>query len=134
MKPLLLTALLLYGVFPAAADDLGATPLHDAVWLGQLEAVRSLVAAGADVNARDNKGRSPLHYATLEPDTSKAQALIEAGANLDARDNDGTKPVDLAAEKSMLAMVGLLTSAARKKHAHEVAPPARERSRERSRS
>jgi len=33
----------------------------DAVFDGNIEAVKQHIAAGTDVNAKDNRGRTPLH-------------------------------------------------------------------------
>src|SRR5271166_6548298 len=49
-----------------AADSLGGTALHDAVWAGEKAIVAVLLDAGADVNAHHREGGStPLHYAVV---------------------------------------------------------------------
>jgi GNAT superfamily N-acetyltransferase len=46
------------------AGDLGATPLHDAVWRNDLELVRALLAADPDLEAKDRQYQStPLGWA-----------------------------------------------------------------------
>ena len=43
-------------------DDLGATPLHDAVWLGEEAIVRLLVDRGARVDSKHTEaGSTPWH-------------------------------------------------------------------------
>ncbi|NNU26940.1 ankyrin repeat domain-containing protein [Isoptericola sediminis] len=45
------------------ADRGGRTPLHSAALDGDVEEVRSLVAAGCDPGAADRSGFTPLHFA-----------------------------------------------------------------------
>jgi len=42
------------------------TPLHQAATLGRLESIKSLIAAGAAVNAANEKGSIPLHISALK--------------------------------------------------------------------
>jgi ankyrin repeat protein len=62
-----------------------------------IEEVRSLIAAGADLNARDMLGKTALHKAASAGYTEIAKDLIEAGAALEARDNLDRTPFHLAA-------------------------------------
>jgi ankyrin repeat protein len=61
----------------------GWTPLHIAVIEEQVEIVRLLVAAGADVAARTEHGRTPLHVA-LRFASSVVPVLLELGSVVDA--------------------------------------------------
>ena len=63
--------------------------LYRAVWTGDLETVKKLVAEGADANESDEEGNLLLHEAILRGHTEVAQALIEAGADVDAQDAGG---------------------------------------------
>ena len=61
MKHLLLTTI-------AAVVLVGCGPsvdIHDAAALGNIEAVKQHLAAGADVDAKDSDGWTPLAYAAL---------------------------------------------------------------------
>ena len=91
MKHLLLTtiaAVLLVGCGPSTRD----ISIWEAAGDGNIEAVKQLLANGADVNAKDGDGATPLHYAT---DREIAELLIANGANVNAKDGDGETPLDL---------------------------------------
>jgi ankyrin repeat protein len=61
-----------------------------------IEEVRSLIEAGADLEARDFVGQTPLHRAAENGRTEAAKALIGAGADLEAKDTDGWTPLHRA--------------------------------------
>jgi len=67
---------------PDLRDKDGRTPLMDAVAAGQLRSVRTLLAAGANVNARASDGRTPLIEAALQGRPKSARLLISAHADL----------------------------------------------------
>ncbi|MCX5645766.1 MAG: ankyrin repeat domain-containing protein [Phycisphaerae bacterium] len=71
-----------------------STPLHVAAQQGNIEAVRSLIAQGADVNARDETGETPLYDAACDAPLSVMQVLIANGADVNAKDNYGRVPLD----------------------------------------
>jgi ankyrin repeat protein len=52
------------------ADD-GSTPLHVAVFVCNIEIVKALIAAKADVNAKNNKGETPLFLTTMPMEALK---------------------------------------------------------------
>lgn len=73
----------------------GSTALHVAAWRANHEVVRTLIAAGAPVNAGDGRGRTPLQLAVRacidsywkyrrKPDS--VAALLSAGASADGID------------------------------------------------
>jgi ankyrin repeat protein len=68
----------------------GSTALHDAAEAGDLEAVRALIAAGADLDATTRLGAyTPLHLAAAAGQAATAIALIEAGADVHAATESG---------------------------------------------
>jgi uncharacterized protein len=76
----------------------GFTPLHYAAFFGSPEAVRVLVAAGADIEARSANQEfapeaHPLHSAVAAGRMDNAEALLEAGADPNARQHGGFTPL-----------------------------------------
>ena len=76
-------------------DRRGSTPLFYAAAYGSLEAMRILVAAGADVNASNAFGATPLLVAVTEPE--KVRFLVDRGADVNARSKMGRTPLWIAA-------------------------------------
>lgn len=74
------------------------TPLLAAAWEGRVKMVKSLIKAGADVNAKNERGLTPLHKACTWGNTEVAKALIKAGADVNAKDKYGLTPLHKAAD------------------------------------
>lgn len=74
------------------------TPLHLAAFGGQIDEVRRLLEAGADVNARTQFQGTPLHWALagdqVNPDI--LSVLVEHGADVNAQNNMGNTPLHFA--------------------------------------
>jgi len=84
---------------PLSYDDLvgrqgGMTALHYAIRDGHGDVVRSLLAAGADVNGvTDGDGSSPLVIATINGHYDLALYLLEQGADPNLASEDGVTPL-----------------------------------------
>jgi uncharacterized protein len=76
----------------------GVNALHAALSSSDPEFARSLVAAGADVNAAQASGVTPLHETAYNGYTELTQVLLEHGADPKARDRAGKTPADYARE------------------------------------
>jgi ankyrin repeat protein len=86
-----LELLLLFGADPNQKTSSGRRLLHEAVPIRNIEAMRVLLRAGADVNGRDAEGKTPLIFAAdySYENLPVVKVLVEAGAEINARDSDG---------------------------------------------
>ncbi|KAF7512685.1 hypothetical protein GJ744_000252 [Endocarpon pusillum] len=64
-----------------------SSPLHEAASQGNVESIKCLLEAGADINAKDGwKHSSPLHEAASQGNVESIKCLLEAGAEINAKD------------------------------------------------
>jgi uncharacterized protein len=94
----------------------GFTALHYPGFFGGAEAAdvaRTLLDAGADVNARSTNGFSvlPLHSAVAGGNDEVVVVLLAAGADVNARQSGGFTPLQGAAQNGAEATVGRLLDA-----------------------
>ena len=88
------------------------TPLILATRANNTEAMKTLLAAGADVNLRDDIHRTALHYAVEENNINMVKILLSAeGIEVNIPDDYSQNPLDLIQEKTPEGEVisGLLT-------------------------
>ena len=96
----------------------GDTALHIAAGAYQTAAVRTLIAAGADVQAKNRHGDAPLHAAAVGLPGSPAwnpaaqaatiSCIIEAGADPNAMNKNGVLPLHRAVRTRCAAAVRTL--------------------------
>jgi len=101
---------LLLLVLPASVRAAGL-PLADAVARGDLAAVRTLLARGADVNAAQVDGATALHVAVDADRLDLADALLRAGAHASRADRYGVTPIYLASVNGNTTMIRRLLDA-----------------------
>ena len=102
-----LERLLRSGADPSHRDRIGKTPLMVAAHMNRLDAVRTLLRAGADVNAATPRhaddtscvpappqrtGRTALMYAAENASPVVMKLLLDAGAHINVRDSHGLGP------------------------------------------
>lgn len=82
-----------------ALVDAGADPNEEGLLAamtqhGLVKGAKTLIAAGADVNAKSAGGLTPLHTASLTPRNEKmVKVLISLGADVLAQDENGATPL-----------------------------------------
>jgi len=86
--------------------------IQGAAYGGDIEAVKEVLAAGADVNTKDRVGRTPLHSAAGEGHKEVVKLLIAEGADVNAKlDGDGgATPLHSAAGEGHKEIVELLVA------------------------
>ena len=73
---------------------------------GDTDAVRSLLAQKADVNAAQGDGTTALHWAAFNDDLEMAKMLLAAGANVKAATRIGAiTPLFMACKNGNAAMI-----------------------------
>ncbi|KAF9152050.1 hypothetical protein BG015_005857 [Linnemannia schmuckeri] len=91
-------------------DRSGRTQLFKYTAMGDLEACRSLIEAGAQVNDRDYAEWTPLHEACVTGHDKVAELLIQHGADVNARGGHADTPLHDAAQNGHVDVVKLLLS------------------------
>jgi ankyrin repeat protein len=76
-----------------------------------IAAIRTLVAARADVTVPQGDGATALHWAAHWDDGPMADLLLKAGANVNAADDHGVRPLSLACLNGSAPMVERLLDA-----------------------
>ena len=89
-----------------------STPLLHAALTKQLPAARTLLDAGANVEASEEGGLRALHLAAESGDLEMIRLLVEHHATIDAKADDGSTPAAVAAKKGRTPAVQLLTTSA----------------------
>ena len=97
-------------VTPAATTT--DSTIADAAKRDDIEAIRALIADGADVNAAHGDGMTGLHWAALNGNGEIARLLIDAGAALEAATRLGAHtPLHVAAKEGQGEVVAILAAA-----------------------
>ena len=104
-------SVLTLAVVGAATAAVEEATLADAAEQGQGKLVRTLLDAGADVNAPQVDGTTALHWAAYHDDLDTARLLVEAGADANAANRYGVPALSLAATNGNAAFVQFLLDA-----------------------
>jgi len=81
-------------VFVSHGADIST--LHRAVFMGDLDLVRSLIEQGVDVNVKDELGMTPLFWAISLRQVKVAEVLIAQGADVNAETKMNQTPLYIA--------------------------------------
>ncbi len=89
-----------------------ATDLADAAMRGDIDAVRSQLEGGADVNVDQGDGMTALHWAAHKDNLEMARLLLDAGADVERGTRLGSiVPLFLAATNGSASMIEMLVDA-----------------------
>jgi uncharacterized protein len=103
-----LVALFAFSLLVAA----GVRPaIIEATRTGDKDALRALIAKGANVNETEGDGSTALHWASYHDDLQSAEALLKAGAKVNAANDLGATPLWNASQNGSEAMVRRLLDA-----------------------
>ncbi|MCF6768163.1 ankyrin repeat domain-containing protein [Thiotrichales bacterium 19S11-10] len=69
------------------------TVIYDAIYSSNIEILKMLIKAGADVNYKNTNKTTPLHHAAQLGDIEKVKLLIENGADANTRNKIGRIPL-----------------------------------------
>lgn len=99
-----------------AKGEGGVTPLMLAAGSGQVDMVKALLGAGAEVDARDEREYTALMHGVYNPDLDRGfpevvQALIAAGADVETKIFYAIRPLMLAAGAGEAGVVQVLLKA-----------------------
>lgn len=99
------------GLVNARSAD-GFTALHLACFFGEVEPVRALLAAGAEITAASNNPMQvmPLHSAASARNLPAVRALLDHGAPVNAKQQKGWPPLHSAAQNGDAEMYHFLIS------------------------
>ena len=92
-------------------DENGGTALMMAAREGNVDIVKALLAAGADIGAKDNDGDAALVWAVEEGRADIVEMLLAAGADINAQNEDGETALVLAIGAGDVDVVKLLLDA-----------------------
>ncbi len=73
--------------------------------------IKRLIEAGADVNTKGYEGDTPLHYAVRRRNIALVELLISAGADVNAKNFWGSVPLRMAVVMGDVPIAKLLISA-----------------------
>jgi len=105
------------GVDWRGPDD--STTLHWAVYTQDLERARSLIAAGAAVNAHNRYGSNAMQLAAEMADLPMLQLLLDAGAHVDSPNPEGQTALMLVARTGNVEAAKLLVGRGAQVNARE---------------
>ncbi|KAL9138603.1 MAG: hypothetical protein Q9175_000176 [Cornicularia normoerica] len=87
------------------SDAEGSKPLHIAAEMDRGGMVKTLIAAGVDIESKDNWGRTPFHRAIISKHRDSFDTLLRNGAKIAAVDANSASSLHLAAQAGQVDMI-----------------------------
>jgi hypothetical protein len=75
--------------------------------IAEIDLIKQLINAGADVDAVDDNGRTPLYYATTNNRIDVAKLLVQFGADANIRYEEGVSPLSYALKEDNVTFYNL---------------------------
>lgn len=94
--------------FINTSDQYGYSALDNAARSGDVEQVKQLIKAGAEINASGHNDMSPLHFAILSGSVECAKALLAKGGDIRKGSLGGSTAFHFAVESKGIACLDLL--------------------------
>jgi quinoprotein dehydrogenase-associated probable ABC transporter substrate-binding protein len=91
-----------------AYDDLGYSPLINAIRFGFVPGATHLIERSADLDLADRSGWTPLMWAVWIDNPAMVRLLIDRGARLDTADRDGLTALAIAAQNAKARVIPAL--------------------------
>ena len=91
-----------------ASDATGSKPLHIAAEMDKGGMVKTLLAAGVDIESKDNWGRTSFHRAIISKRRDSFNTLLQSGAEIAAVDAKSVSSLHLAAQAGQADMIETL--------------------------
>lgn len=91
-----------------AAPAAPAGPLHRAAGEGDIDAMKSAIQAGEELDGTDRRGMTPLHKAAANGRVEAVRLLLRRGADPRLKDRMGRPAIVIAGEEQQSAVVDLL--------------------------
>lgn len=98
-KPQALTQIIQCNANLDTLDSNGWTALIHASSIGDMDSVKTLVEAGADLHAYSNQQKQAIHFAAMHNHVHVIRYLKERNAKIEAQDSQGCTPLHLACKK-----------------------------------
>lgn len=100
-------------------ESTNSAPLAEAAATGNLEMVRTLLAAGAEPNARNSRGTTALMRLDDDAGAELVRTLLAAGAKVNLKNEEGQTALHVAAEFQTAEALGVLLEAGAKVNASD---------------
>lgn len=85
--------------------------LSSAIYKNDIDAIKALLAAGANLTAVDGHGQQPIQIAAFTDKSEALKLLIAAGAKVDVADSRGIQPIIYAVQVGGIESVKVLVAA-----------------------